>query len=657
MTLRVFLVLAVLFASAEAGAERVDHGNIITENIPETPQALRETLRRYQNVRAARLGGWAVDGQGLFVITGFGQTPQAHFVSEPGGLSRQLTFFNEPIGELAPSPVDSNLFAFTRDIGGDENYQVFVFDRMAGTLQRVSDGVGRKGSLRWSRNGQKLSWYTTLEGSKRAIVVADINNAGMRKKVYTGDGWWSPADWSPDGATLLLYHYVSINESSIYLLNLWSGALTPINQKDARIAYGDAKFSHNGKSIYFTSDEGGEFLNLYRYALRTGKKKNLTRNIQWDVEDFEISSAGAIAFTVNRGGRSTLHLRTRFDRPLPAPRLPTGIVENMKFSPDGRWLAFTYDAAAAPGDVFSIRVSRRLKDVQRWTQSEAGGLDREGFIEPSFFSYPSFDIENGKLREIPAFIYKPRGAGPYPVVIAIHGGPEGQARPLFSAQYQYWAKELGIAVIRPNVRGSAGYGKSYLKLDNGMMREDSVRDIGALINWIEKQPDLDANKIIVYGASYGGYMSLASMLHYHDRLAGGVDIFGITNFVTFLENTADYRRDLRRAEYGDERDPEMRACLERISPRNNVGKISKPILIVQGLNDPRVPASESEEIVNAFRASGNSPWYMLAKDEGHGFKKKSNRSALSEVVVMFFVEVFDIDISAGEKNLAPDDQK
>jgi dipeptidyl aminopeptidase/acylaminoacyl peptidase len=255
---------------------------------------------------------------------------------------------------------------------------------------------------------------------------------------------------------------------------------------------------------------------------------------------------------------------------------------------------------------------------------------------PELIDYPTFDEVDGQPRRIPAFVYRPAGEGPHPVIISIHGGPESQARPGFSSTYQLWIDRLGAAVVVPNVRGSSGYGKTYLKLDNGKLREDSVKDIGALLDWIATQPDLDASRVAVYGGSYGGYMVLASGVHFSDRLKAAVDIVGISNFVTFLENTQDYRRDLRRPEYGDERDPEMRAHLERISPLNNVERIRVPMFVVQGNNDPRVPVSEAEQMVAALREQGSPVWYMNALNEGHGFRKKENRDLFSEATILFF---------------------
>jgi len=278
-----------------------------------------------------------------------------------------------------------------------------------------------------------------------------------------------------------------------------------------------------------------------------------------------------------------------------------------------------------------------------WTQSEVGPIDTRRFVEPSLVRYPTFDTVKGKgkgkgkarPREIPAWLYKPAGPGPHPVVIDIHGGPEAQSRPGYSTGMQYIINELGFAYVLPNVRGSEGYGKTYVALDNGYRREDSVKDIGALLDWITTQPDLDKRRVVVFGGSYGGYMVLASMTHYNDRLAGGIDVVGVSNFVTFLSNTADYRRDLRRVEYGDERDPKMNAFLQRIAPLNNAQKITRPMLIVQGMNDPRVPITEAEQMVARIRGNGGDVWYLMAKDEGHGFRKKQNRDFYLWTVALF----------------------
>ena len=641
---------ALSVAAAQGAPERIQKGALILEGVPETPADLRRDLIKYQNTRSALISGFDAGGGGAFVTTRFAETAQVHFIAEPGGARQQVTFFDEPVRSVSPSPTEAGKFLFIRDKGGDEDFQVYVYDVDKGEATLVSDGVGRKTSPVWSKGGARIAWQKTMEGGTKGVVIAPVAAPDERRTVFTGEGWWGPADWSPDGEKIILFNYVSINEAEIFVLDTKTGEKTQINPADQKIAYGGATFSADGKNVYFTADEEGEFLNLYRYDLASGEKVNLTADIPWDVEEIAISPDGrTYAFTVNDAARSTLHIRrARNDRELSAPDLPPGVIYSLAYSPDGETLGFSLNASDSPGDVYSWALKGGRDALRRWTKSEVGGLNTEAFVEPTFFDYPTFDEVDGEVRRIPAFIYRPTSQGPHPVVISIHGGPEGQARPYFSSTYQYWANELGAAVVVPNVRGSSGFGKSYLQLDNGFKREDSVKDIGALIDWIGAQPDLDADRIVVYGGSYGGYMVLASMVHFGDQLAGGVDIVGISSFVTFLENTADYRRDLRRAEYGDERDPEMRAHLEKISPLNRAGEISKPLFIIQGLNDPRVPASEADQILAAVRANGGEAWYMGATDEGHGFRKKSNRDAMTEAVALFLKSLFGTDEGAQE---------
>ncbi|GGY53589.1 peptidase S9 family protein [Parvularcula lutaonensis] len=617
--------------------ERIERGNLILENVPETPPSVAQSLQQYQNTRSAGFQGFDADGEGIYISTRFGETAQIHAVEKPMAMREQLTFAKEPTSGASPSPTVPGQFVFARDKGGDENYQIYLFDRSTGQSTMLSDGEGRKTGGTWSKDGQRVAWTKTMDGPTKGIVIADIDNPEGRETVFTGDGWWGASDFSEDGDSLILFEYVSINDSKIHLLDLESGEVSQINPSDEPISYGGAQFAANGGHLYFTSDEGSEFRNLFRYDPETGEKENLTAGIDADVGGFAQSEDGRYyAFVVNDEGRSKIHVRqSRNDRDVRVPDIPAGVIGGLEFSPTENVLGFSLNAATSPTDAYSFKVGSR-GELNRWTKSEVGGLDTSAFVEPEFFRYESFDG-----MEIPAFIYKPKGEGPFPVIVSIHGGPEGQSRPTFSPTYQYWVNELGAAVVVPNVRGSTGFGKSYVKMDNGMKRKDSVKDIGALLDWISQQEDLNEDKVVVYGGSYGGYMVLASMVDYNDRLAGGVDIVGISSFITFLENTADYRRDLRRAEYGDERDPEMRAFFEEIDPLNNADKITKPLFIIQGLNDPRVPASEADQILAAVRANGGEAWYMGAKDEGHGFRKKTNRDAMTEAVVMFFKHVFE----------------
>ena len=327
-----------------------------------------------------------------------------------------------------------------------------------------------------------------------------------------------------------------------------------------------------------------------------------------------------VAFVTNEAGSSVLRF---FDltswKELPRPPLLQGVIGAVQWRRGSDEVGFHIASARTAGDVFSVDLKTRK--MTRWTNGNNPAMNTNEFVEPRLIKWKSFDG-----REITGFHYHPpeRFAGKRPVIVNIHGGPEAQARPGFIGRNNYFVSELGVAMIFPNVRGSNGFGKSFLKLDNGMLREDSVKDIGALLDWIRAQPDLDGERVMIMGGSYGGYMTFASAVHFSDRIAGAVSIVGISNFVTFLERTESYRRDLRRVEYGDERDPAMRAFLESIAPVNNAEKITKPLMVVQGLNDPRVPYTEAEQIVASLKKRGTPAWFILAKDEGHGFVKKPN---------------------------------
>ena len=619
------------------GTQRIEKGNLVIEGVPEIPGRIRERLGQYQNTRAASLQDWLPSGQGMLIATRFGETTQMHLVGEPGGARRQITFFNEPVGGARVCPkAEVNGFLFTKDVGGSEFDQIFFFELDTGRYRMLTDGESRNGGVRWSNKGDRFVFYTTRRnGRDHDIHIADLAGRGASTPILEEQGYWGAVDFSPDDTRLLVMRYVSVNESYLYFLDLAGAALTQFNPAEEKISYGAARFAKDGKGIYFTSDQGSEFLQLRYCDLATGRIRPMTDHIDWDVEGLAVSDDGRhVAFTCNEDGYEKLHvLETRSGREIPLPEMPSGLVGGLRFSPDGSRLGLVLNGPRTPGDVYAVDLSRR--ELVRWTFSETGGLDAGAFVEPELIRYETFDRTDGRRRTIPAFYSRPKGEGPHPVLIRIHGGPESQSVAGFSSLCQYYLEELGLALLAPNVRGSAGYGKSYLLLDNGYKREDSVKDIAALLDWIDARPELDSGRVGVIGGSYGGYMVLACMIHYNDRLRAGVEIVGISNFVTFLENTQPYRQDLRRAEYGDERDPEMRKFLTQISPTTHAARINKPLLIAQGLNDPRAPVSESEQMVECIRNNGGTVAYILAKDEGHGFRKKVNRDYYEQVTVLF----------------------
>ncbi|MDP1555768.1 MAG: prolyl oligopeptidase family serine peptidase, partial [Hyphomonas sp.] len=484
------------------------------------------------------------------------------------------TFYTDAVGGADVSP-QGGAFLFGKDRGGDEYYQSYRFDLGTGEITQYSEPGSRNGSALWADDGSVVAWARTNAGDpNNDILIANPADPASLRVVHEGEGAIGPVDWSADGKTLLLQRYVSVAKSHLYSLDVATGTLTEINPGDD-VAYSGAALLADG-SVLTSTDKGSEFRNLVRIAA-DDTVTNYTADIDWDVADWTLSpDETTVAFTLNEGGLGTIRLAdVASGQVRPGPTLPVGIASGLTFSPSGNQVGFTFNGATSPADAWSFDIA--TLNLTRWTEAETGGLNPDTFITPAMFDYPNADG-----MDIPAFIYRPEGAGPHPVIISIHGGPESQSRPGFSSAYQYWARELGMAVVVPNVRGSSGYGKTYVSLDNGLNRKRSVEDIGALLDWIAAQPDLDASKVVVHGGSYGGYMVLASMIDYGDRLAAGVNIVGISDFKTFLENTEGYRVDLRREEYGDERDPEIAAFFDEISPLKNASKITKPLFIIQG---------------------------------------------------------------------------
>jgi dipeptidyl aminopeptidase/acylaminoacyl peptidase len=624
------LLAVILLGSREGRAQSTDTlvppENLVPDGMPPIPGSLVDQVRPYTEYRSAGLADWHPSRREMLIATRFGSTPQIHRVSMPLGARSQLTFFDEPVTFASYEPRTGAYFLFTKDVGGNEFGQIYRYDfATRRSVQLTPGGRSQNGGIRWSHAGDRIAYGSTRRnGADRDLYVMNPADSGTDHLVLQVEGGgWAATDWSPDDRRLIAIEELSVNRSRLWLVDLPDGArreIVPLGAPDT-VAYGGARFSADGRSLYVTTDQGSEFKRLARIDLASRRLTVLTPRIDHDVVAFEPSHDGrTIAFTVNQDGRFALYLLdTATGRSRAVKGVPLGIVGGLHWHPTRNLLGFTLSTIRSPGDVYVLDPARQA--LTRWTESETGGLDTSTLPEPQLIRWTSFDG-----REITGFYYRPpaRFTGKRPVIVDIHGGPEGQALPGFQGRQTYFFAELGVALIEPNVRGSTGYGKTFTKLDNGMHRLDSVRDIGALLDWIAGQPDLDADRVMVTGGSYGGYMTLAVATMYDKRIRSSLDVVGISNFITFLTNTESYRRDLRRVEYGDERDPAMRAYFEKIAPVNQTDSITKPLFVVQGANDPRVPRTESEQMVKQVRERGKSVWYLLAKDEGHGFRKKPN---------------------------------
>ena len=638
--------LAIGATSYAAEGDPLKPPAIVTQDVPIVPSEFAARLTQYQNARAAGFAGWEPTGEGMLIRTRFGNSLQLHRVYEPGGRREQITFFDEPVdGTFIPETKDEAIL-LTMSAGGNENDQIYLLDSSNFKTTLLTDGKSRNRIDALRDDGEQMVIASNQRnGRDTDLYLADPRKPGsMRMLMEVSGEFWGVADWSQDGETLLLARYVSANESYLALMDVESRRRTDLPLPgDEKAAVGSADFAPDGKVAYVTTDALGEFKRLARLDLESKKYVFLTDDIPWDVSSIAVDEeTGRVAFTVNADGASQLYLLNPVD-PGKLERqqveLPVGVVASLEFSPDGKHLGFTLARPDAPADAYSVNVGDGK--LTRWTFSEVGGLNPDSFITPSRIQAKSFDG-----RMIPAWYFKPRSAAANhkaPVLIQIHGGPESQAQPYFSGTTQFYLNELGLAVVVPNVRGSSGYGKTYLRLDNAELREDSVKDIGAILDWIADQPELDSSRVAVSGGSYGGFMVLASLVKYPDRIKAGIDIVGIANFTTFLTNTAAYRVDLRRAEYGDERDEKMRAFFERISPANHAEKISSALLVAHGKNDPRVPFSEAEQIAAKIRALNRPVWTVFAENEGHGFSKKDNADYLRAVEAYFLKQNLAIE--------------
>jgi len=619
--LPVLLFATLTFAQSDQIAP---NENLAVEGVPAIPASLAATAERYSNYRGASIAGWHPERKEMLISTRFADVNEIHLVKMPGGDRSQLTFYPDPVGVARFNPVKGDFFVFMKDVGGGEFYQFYRYDTATGDVTLLTDGKSRNLSMVWSHAGDKIAYGSTRrDGNDVDIWVmdpADPKTDHMLAKLEGGG--WSPLDWSRDGEKLLVVNEPSAEESYLWLMDGKSGEKTLLTPKGAaNVHYAGGQFSNDGKGVYVTTNKESEFHRLTYIDLATKQHTYLTSNIPWDVDEFDLSDNGKmIAFVTNEDGFGVLHLldtATRKEKHV--PDLPKGIVSGVTWHKNSSDLAFDVSSARSSSDVYSLDV--QTGKVERWTFSETGGLNTSVLPEPELIHWKSWDG-----RMISGFLYRPpaKFTGKRPVIVNIHGGPEGQFRPSFSGRWNFYLNELGIAMIAPNVRGSTGYGKTFLSLDNGFLREGSYKDINTLFDWIQQQPDLDSGRVMVTGGSYGGFMTLAVATNYNDRIRCSVDVVGPSNLVTFLEHTSGYRQDLRRVEYGDERDPKMREFLEQIAPANKAKNITKPLFVIAGKNDPRVPASESQQMVSVVRQNGTPVWWLLGKNEGHGFRRKQN---------------------------------
>jgi dipeptidyl aminopeptidase/acylaminoacyl peptidase len=604
-----------------------------TEGVPPIPQSLAQDIAPYGDFGATRFVAWHPLEQDMLILRRAGNINQLYLQADPKGKPVQLTRGKEPVRGASFEPRRGDYILFARDNGGDEATQIYRLDpkTQQETLLTPTGELHSLGPWNAAQDKVIITARPLDRMGKRELASMDVYaidpmqpEARFKLATLAGAGW-RVLRWLDQENRLILSESQSTVSSSLWSLDLATGR---------RVALGDADEDDTTADRWlYRKRYDGDFGKLSRIDIRTGERQWITRDFDYDVDSWSVARGGKrIAVLLNVQGNAQLKLFDAALEPLPVPALPSGLISSISWHRNGRDLAFSLESADSPGELFSLDAENGL--ITRWTQHPAVNNVKRPFAEAEPISWKSFDG-----MTITGFLHRPNARdfpGKRPVIISIHGGPAGQARPGFRGRSNFWINERGYALIYPNVRGSAGFGRRFLEADNSRKREDSVKDIGALLDWIAAQPDLDPRRVAVMGGSYGGYMVLAACVMYSNRLAAASNSVGISHFVSFLENTETYRRDLRRSEYGDERDPEMRKFLDSISPLTHAEKIRVPLMVSHGKNDPRVHYTEAEQIVRKVRANGQPVWYLLAEDEGHGFAKKANADYQFATMTSFY---------------------
>jgi dipeptidyl aminopeptidase/acylaminoacyl peptidase len=631
------LGVGLAFLAQAQGLPAQSRGALIFDGVPPADPNLGARIADYLVGRDASFAAWLPDDS-LLISTRFADVPQVHRVVAPLGMREQLTWYTDPITKVLTSPAGSaDGFAFLKEHSGDDQPQLYYYSFTAHSARMLSGGTGRHGSPLWSPDGQHI----VFTGNDRNAAITDIymtdigSSTAPRLVVAGRDRPWFPLDWSADGQKLLLWQPGDNDESSLFIADVNTGSVLPAEAGGKHLGIRHARFSADGRGIYISSVDDGDFSALRYLDLVTPQARELTAAIPWDIVDFQVGVDGRyLAYVTNDGGRDRLTvLDNQLKLELAPAGLPEGRITGLHFDHTGHQLAFSAEGPQSPSDVYVYEPEHN--QLARWTHSEAGALDPQTFVPAQALQYPTWDHGKAGQRLIPAFVYRPRTPGPHPVLIDIHDGPAGQFRPGFDAFIQFAVNELGYVVIAPNIRGSTGYGKSFADLDNGPAREDALRDLGALLVWIGMQKDLDRTHVAVMGQSYGGFMALAMLATYNDRLSGGIIVNGYASLPSYLTNGAPDEVASRRAEFGDERDPQVRAQLNRLSPLNSLAQIRKPVLVFQGLQDTPAQVQQAGQIVAGIRARGGEAWYVTARNEGHDLRHGANRDAWLATVAQF----------------------
>lgn len=593
-----------------------------------TPSSTPPDVSRYLNVRSAASPAISPDGSRVAYLSNQSGTAQLWLISAEGGAPRQLTRYDDRVAFAAWSP-NGRTLAFAKDASGNERFQLFLLDVESGTVTDIScrpDAIFKFGG--WSPDGRQIAWASNVRNPAFFDVYVHTVATGESKRVHQADETLGVSCWSPDGRALVLRRDLSNLDNELRLLDLATGAVRVLTPHTGEADYASVCWPAGGRTLYLVSNQDSEFSHLATLDVDSGKLRFIGPDPKWDVDALRVSRDGRVAaWSVNEDGASRLYTAPLRDlskaRETP---LGLGVLTEVSLSDDGARAALGWTSPRTPSSIALMSGSNQA--VKTLVKPALTGVLESSLVEPVILRYPTFDG-----RQIPAIFYRPRGAGRHPVIISVHGGPESQERPTWSALYQYFAA-CGYGVLAPNIRGSVGYGKTYTHLDDVGLRGDAIEDVARAAAWLSVQPAVDGKRLAVMGGSYGGYMTLAQVAFNPTLFAAAVDVVGISNFETFLANTGPWRRKQRIAEYGDP-DKDV-AVLRRFSPIHKVGDIRTPLMVIQGAQDPRVPKSEADQMVASLRKLGRPVTYLVFDNEGHGLARLPNRIEAYTAVSRFF---------------------
>lgn len=578
---------------------------------------------RFLNVRNAYSPSISPDGARVAFLSDITGVPQAWSIPIEGGWPDQLTFHTERVATVAYAP-DGGHILYGMDTGGNERqglHTVTPDGADARPLETDPDVIHSWGA--WSADGSRFAYASNARDQRFSdLYIRPLD--GPATMVYRHDSTNMALAWHPNGRSLLFTRLNTYLDTDLFLLDLASGEARLLTAHEGEAIHASPRFVGE-TALLLISNRDREFRAPASLDLTTGEMRYLAETT-WEAEELTATDDGrVVAYTVNEDGYSRLHLTVN-DKPVAVSGVPDGVIAGLDLSRDGGTLVFAHYGATRNGNIWGVETATgRARQI---TNASRAGIPIDALVEPELVHYTSFD---GLV--CPAFLYRPRGVrGPLPTVISVHGGPEGQARPMFSPNVQYFVHR-GFAVLATNVRGSTGYGKTYGHMDDVRKRMDSVADLDAAAAWLIASGTAPAKRIAVMGGSYGGFMTLAALTTYPERWRCGVELFGIANFVTLLEKTGPWRRKLREAEYGNLEDD--RDFLVSVSPIHKADRIVAPLLVFHGTNDPRVPIGESEQIVDTLRTLGREVEYFRYEHEGHGFVRLPNRIHCAEATAAF----------------------